>query len=144
MHGAHRTRLTMRLRTMFHRSAREIVALNSACKTFAAGNAACVNQFACSKNISSDFIAYRIFGRSSQTQLSDKFNRCYTSFVKMAFHRFGGMFFFNFTKTKLNSIITVCFFGFVLKYNAGACFYNSNRNQSAISFKNLGHAQFFA
>ena len=28
------------------------------------------------------------------------------------------MFFFNFTKAKLNSIITVCFFGFILKLTA--------------------------
>ena len=114
------------------------------CKAFAAGYAACIDQFTSCENFSSDFLTDCIFRRSRQTQFSDKLNRRYASFVKMAFHRFGGMFFFNFTKTKLNSVITVCFFGFVLKYYARTSFYNSYRNQLAVSFKNLGHAQFFA
>ena len=144
MHGTHGAGFTMRFGTVFHRTTSEIVALNSACKAFAAGYAACIDQFTSCENFSSDFLTDCIFRRSRQTQFSDKLNRRYASFVKMAFHRFGGMFFFNFTKTKLNSVITVCFFGFVLKYYARTSFYNSYRNQLAVSFKNLGHAQFFA
>ena len=53
------------------------------------------------------------------------------------------MFFFYFAEAKLNSVIAVFFFGFILNDNAGAGFNYSNRNQSAVSFKNLSHTDFF-
>jgi len=144
MHRTHGTRFTMGFGTVLHRTTSEIVALNSACKAFTAGNTGCINQFSSSKNVSSDLLADCIFRRSRQPQFFDKFNRSYAGFVKMAFHWSGHMFFFNFTKAKLNSIITVCFFGFILNNNTRSCFYNSNRDQSAVSFKNLGHTNFLA
>ncbi len=56
MHRSHRTRLTMRFGTVFHRATAEIVELNGACKAFAAADTAYVNQISGCEYVGFDYV----------------------------------------------------------------------------------------
>ena len=54
--------MTMKLRTMSHRSSGLSMSLNSTLETFTFGDCGCINLIACCEDVSFNFIFYRILG----------------------------------------------------------------------------------
>ena len=125
-----------------HRTASEVVTLDTAGKTLALGSTRNINKFSSTKYVNADGVTDFVFRSICKTHLANELYRADACLLEMAFQGFVYFIFFNFTEAELYCIIAVGLNRLVLDDDVVARLYDRNRDNLAFFREDLSHTKF--